>query len=150
MLETRLGTLWIEEDGKGICAVSFSEQKSAEAKEQDTPLLLEAAKQLKEYFGGARREFELPLSLRGTEFQRRVWNCLLQIPYGETRSYGEIAAMAGNPRACRAVGMANHQNPVAVIVPCHRVIGADGKLTGYAGGLHLKEALLLLEKIHKQ
>ena len=101
--------------------------------------------QLQEYFRGERREFTLPLRLMGTEFQRQVWCQLCQIPYGETRSYGELAVMAGNPKASRAVGMANNRNPVAIVVPCHRVIGKDGSLTGYGGGLDLKEKLLQLE-----
>lgn len=102
--------------------------------------------QILEYFEGRRRSFTFPYELRGTEFQKKVWRALCDIPYGETRTYKEIAAAVGNPKACRAVGMANNKNPIAIAVPCHRVIGADGKLVGYAGGLDMKEALLELEK----
>lgn len=98
--------------------------------------------QLSEYFAGDRNSFDLPLDPEGTEFQRAVWNALAEIPFGETRSYGEIAAAVGRPKAARAVGMANNRNPIAVIVPCHRVIGAGGALVGYAGGLERKTWLL--------
>ena len=108
----------------------------------------EAARQLQEYFAGCRREFSLPLAPRGTEFQRQVWYALEGIPYGETRTYGEIARAIGKPKACRAVGMANHRNPLSILVPCHRVVGADGSLTGYGGGLEAKQFLLELEKRH--
>lgn len=102
--------------------------------------------QLQEYLDGKRKSFEFPYELHGTPFQKRVWNALCEIPYGETRTYGEIAKAVGNPKACRAVGMANHNNPMTIVVPCHRVIGANGKLTGYGGGLDMKEYLLELEK----
>ena len=95
---------------------------------------------------GRRREFQLPLAPKGTEFQQKVWKALLDIPYGETRSYGEIARAIGNPKASRAVGMANNRNPIAIIIPCHRVIGSTGKLVGYGGGLDKKEFLLNLER----
>ncbi|MBQ8551346.1 MAG: methylated-DNA--[Clostridia bacterium] len=104
----------------------------------------EAAKQLDEYFAGKRREFSLPLALKGTEFQMKVWKALLDIPYGEVRTYGEIARAVGNPKASRAVGMANHRNPIAIIVPCHRVV-ASGGIGGYGLGLEMKTALLALE-----
>ena len=113
-----------------------------------SPLLEEAARQLQEYFAGCRREFSLPLAPRGTEFQRQVWHALEGIPYGETRTYGEIARAIGKSKACRAVGMANHRNPLSILVPCHRVVGADGSLTGYGGGLEAKQFLLELEKRH--
>ena len=103
------------------------------------------AKQLDEYFAGRFRRFTLPLDLRGTPFQRQVWDALLDIPYGETRSYGDVARALGRPRSARAVGGANHVNPVAIVVPCHRVIGSNGSLTGYGGGLDRKKALLDLE-----
>ena len=105
----------------------------------------QAVAQLEEYFSGKRRRFTLPLDLRGTLFQRRVWKALQQIPYGETRSYRQIALQVGNPKAARAVGMANHANPVGLIVPCHRVLASDGSLGGYAGGTRLKARLLRLE-----
>jgi O-6-methylguanine DNA methyltransferase len=103
-------------------------------------------RQLEQYFAGERREFTIPLDLRGTDFQLACWRELLKIPYGETRSYAEIARAVGQPKAFRAVGTANHDNPVAIIVPCHRVIGSNGKLTGYGGGLELKQRLLDLER----
>ena len=116
------------------------------AGQDETPLLLEAERQLREYFSGARRDFELPLAPRGSAFQRSVWRALTAIPYGEVRSYGFIAAAIGNPRACRAVGMANHRNPLPILIPCHRVVGADGSLTGYGGGMERKRFLLELEQ----
>ncbi len=106
-------------------------------------------KQVEEYCAGTRTEFDLELAPAGTEFQRSVWNALLEIPYGETRSYGEIARAIGQPKAARGVGSANHANPIGLIVPCHRVIGADGSLTGYGGGLPLKQALLAHEAAHR-
>jgi len=105
----------------------------------------EAIKQLDEYFNGKRETFNLPLSFEGTSFQKSVWKALMEIPYGETRSYKEIAIKIGNPKACRAVGMANNRNPIVLICPCHRVIGANGKLVGYGGGLDMKTYLLNLE-----
>ena len=105
-----------------------------------------AVKELEEYFQGKRKEFTVPCRPEGTDFQKRVWEALTRIPYGETRTYKEIAVEAGNPKASRAVGMANNKNPVPIIIPCHRVIGSDGKLTGYAGGLGVKEFLLNLER----
>jgi len=113
---------------------------------KETPLIKKAARQFSEYFEGKRKSFKLPLNFSGTDFQMKVWKALQNIPYGKTVSYGEIAARTGNPKACRAVGMANNRNPIAIIVPCHRVIGHDGSLTGYAGGLKLKQHLLELEK----
>lgn len=101
--------------------------------------------QLQEYFEGKRTRFDFPYELRGTEFQKKVWNALCEIPYGETRSYKDIAVAIGNPKACRAVGMANNRNPISIVVPCHRVIGSDGKMVGYGGGLDMKEKLLKLE-----
>ena len=110
------------------------------------PVLAEAAKQLAAYFAGRLRRFDIPLDLRGTPFQRRVWAELIRIPYGETRSYGELARAIGNPNASRAVGASNGRNPVAIIVPCHRVIGSDGGLCGFGGGLEYKQRLLALER----
>jgi methylated-DNA-[protein]-cysteine S-methyltransferase len=108
-------------------------------------VLEQTASQLDEYFAGTRRDFTVPLSLKGTEFQLRVWNALCNIDYGNTASYAEIAAAIGNPKAVRAIGGANHSNPVPIIIPCHRVIGADGSLVGYGGGLEVKTFLLNLE-----
>lgn len=110
------------------------------------PVFQETARQLDEYFSGKRREFSVPIKTQGTDFQEKVWAALRKIPYGETRSYGQIAAQVGNPKAGRAVGGANHNNPIMILTPCHRVIGADGSLTGFGGGLDVKEALLELEK----
>ena len=111
----------------------------------EAPPLAEVRRQLAEYFAGRRRDFDLPLAPRGTAFERQVWEALLAIPYGETRSYAEIARSIGHPDACRAVGRANGRNPIPIVIPCHRVIGSDGSLTGYGGGLDLKRLLLGLE-----
>lgn len=118
--------------------------------EQDDDVFGDAVEQLGAYFAGELTSFDLDLELVGTEFQRRVWEALRTIPYGETRSYGEIALQIGAPGAFRAVGLANGRNPIGIIVPCHRVIGASGALTGYGGGLDRKRALLDLEKSRKQ
>jgi methylated-DNA-[protein]-cysteine S-methyltransferase len=114
------------------------------------PVLVEAERQLAEYFAGQRQAFTLKLDVTGTPFQRKVWNALLTIPFGETRSYGEIAAQVGSPEARRAVGAANGRNPVSIVAPCHRVIGASGQLTGFAGGLEAKALLLTLEAAGKR
>jgi methylated-DNA-[protein]-cysteine S-methyltransferase len=130
----------------GIRAVEFDPQPVSEGQRNDrNPLLLEAARQLRAYFAGQLREFQLPLDMQGTDFQKRVWHQVAAIPYGETRSYLQIATAVGSPRAVRAVGAANGTNPVPIVVPCHRVIGANGKLVGYGGGLALKKRLLELE-----
>lgn len=141
-----LGPLVIEETDGAITALHLETRDGAsEIPEAETPLLLEAKKQLAEYFRGARKAFELPLKLYGTAFQRKVWEALLTIPYGDTWSYRQVAGAIGNPKACRAVGNANSKNPIMIIVPCHRVIAADGSLGGYTGGLSIKTALLELE-----
>jgi len=144
---TKIGRIGIEENGTAITKLNFINKEVQEEiiEEHETALLKEAIKQLNEYFDGKRKSFDLPLEPKGTEFQNKVWNALKEIPFGETRSYGEIAKIIGNEKASRAVGMANNKNPIAIIVPCHRVIGANGKLVGYAGGLDLKEKLLKLE-----
>ncbi len=111
------------------------------------PVLLQTQQQLREYFAGTRQQFEVPLDFMGTDFQRQVWQALLTIPFGQTRSYGEIARQIGRPAAVRAVGAANGKNPISIIAPCHRVIGATGALTGFAGGLEAKQTLLALEGI---
>jgi methylated-DNA-[protein]-cysteine S-methyltransferase len=110
------------------------------------PVLVQTGRELGEYFGGRRKAFTIPLDMRGTRFQSDVWNALLAIPFGETRTYGQLATQLGNPRATRAVGAANGRNPLSIVVPCHRVIGSSGKLTGFAGGLETKARLLDLEK----
>lgn len=109
------------------------------------PVLLETARQLNDYFAGRRTVFDVPLTFDGTDFQKAVWQALLTIPYGETRSYGDIARQIGRPQAVRAVGAANGRNPISIIAPCHRVIGASGDLTGFAGGMQAKETLLTIE-----
>ncbi|HWQ78621.1 MAG TPA: methylated-DNA--[protein]-cysteine S-methyltransferase [Anaerovoracaceae bacterium] len=146
--ETELGTIGIAEANGMITHLFFEGEPfpEKEHEKKETPVLKEAGKQLGEYFRGKRRDFDLPLSPTGTEYMRRVWKALQEIPYGETRSYKEIAAASGNVKACRAVGLANNRNPIAIIIPCHRVIGSDGSLVGYGGGLNKKTYLLNLEK----
>lgn len=144
-----IGELLLTSDGKSITGLYMQSQKR-EAKQtkewkRDDAALKEPRKQLQAYFAGELRAFELPLAAEGTPFQQRVWRALCDIPYGETISYGELARRIGQPAAARAVGLANGQNPIAIVVPCHRVIGANGSLTGYGGGLHVKRALLELE-----
>jgi methylated-DNA-[protein]-cysteine S-methyltransferase len=145
-VDSPIGEIGIAEDGKGISDLFFG-RKSGQAavKEEGTPLLLKAAGQLEEFFKSKRQVFDLPISLCGTDFQMAVWDALQSIPYGETRSYKQIAEQIGKPKAYRAVGMANNRNPVSIIIPCHRVIGHDGSLTGYGGGVTLKDYLLRLE-----
>lgn len=132
--------LWENDDPKRVRLGPMAEAANH-------PVLLEAERQLHEYFAGTRKAFSLTLDFVGTEFQKQVWIALLTIPYGETRSYGEIAAQIGNPKAVRAVGAANGRNPISIIAPCHRVIGSNGKLTGFAGGLEAKSCLLKIEGI---
>ena len=145
--DTAIGRIGIAENDNSITDLYFDKEIEKENFEvKETPLLKEAGEQLQEYFEGKRKEFNLPLSPTGTEFQQSVWKALQTIPYGETRSYGEIAKIVGNPKASRAVGMANNRNPISIFIPCHRVIGANGKLVGYGGGLNIKEYLLTLEK----
>lgn len=142
-----LGTLTLSQESDALTGLRFG-RLPREGREGLTPLLEEAARQLEEYFAGERREFSLPLAPRGTEFQLRVWAALRTIPYGETRTYGELATLVGNPKASRAVGGASHRNPLSILIPCHRVVGTSGKLTGYAGGLEAKGFLLNLEARH--
>ena len=127
-----------------MTALEFGRRKHPDARE-DRKRLMPCRQQLEEYFARKRKQFTLPLDLRGTDFQKRCWAQLLKIPYGQTRSYRQIAEAVGNRNAVRAVGLANGQNPIAIIVPCHRVIASDGTLCGYGGGLELKEELLRLE-----
>lgn len=139
-----VGTLCIEErDG---CITGIHRDDHIGEQERETELLKKAYQQLTEYFAGERKRFDLPVHLEGTKFQQKVWEALKTIPYGETRTYGEIARQIGNAKASRAVGGANHNNPVMIVVPCHRVIGADGSLVGFGGGLDMKEYLLELER----
>lgn len=143
--DTSIGRLlFMEENGHLTRLTTIPPDFSLE-RQQETPLLLEALSQLNEYLQGIRKNFDLPLKLEGTPFQRQVWAALSHIPYGETRSYKNIAESIQNPKAVRAVGMANNRNPIFIIIPCHRVIGANGSLVGYGGGLELKARLLELE-----
>lgn len=145
--DSPIGTLGIAENGTGMTDLFLRGRIRTEGfREEKTPLIQDAVSQLREYFGGKRKAFDLPLSLSGTAFQLSDWKALRTIPYGETRSYQQIAEQLGNPKACRAVGMANNRNPVLIVVPCHRVIGKDGSLTGYGCGLEKKELLLELER----
>lgn len=147
-----LGTIYIVSDGEAIVNVELFEEgwqalsNQCEIVESDAPLLQEAWRQFDQYFSGERKQFELPLKWKGTAFQEKVWKALCDIPYGETASYSEIAERIGNPKAVRAVGQANRANELAIIVPCHRVVGKNQALTGYAGHrTDVKEALLQME-----
>lgn len=144
--DTIIGRMTIEEADNYITYVHFGEVRRPDSEIMETDLLKRAGQELKEYFEGTRVTFDLPLKMEGTEFQKKVWNALLQIPFGETRSYKEIAEAVGCPLGSRAIGNANNKNKISIIVPCHRVIGANGKLVGYEGGLDVKEKLLNLEK----
>ncbi len=143
-LNSPVGWLEMVADADYLYALNFVEEPDAENSRNE--VLKETEKQLKEYFEGRRSGFDLPLKPEGTEFQQRVWQALLKIPFGETASYKNIAEMIGKPKAMRAVGLANGRNPIPIIIPCHRVIGADGKLIGYSSGLWRKEWLLNHEK----
>jgi methylated-DNA-[protein]-cysteine S-methyltransferase len=145
VMNTKVGPVTIASTDRGLAAVHFG-NSVPDGAVVDNSANCEIVKQLSEYFDGKRTRFELPLDVEGTPFQKSVWNELLRIPYGETRSYGDIAKALGKPAAARAVGMANHNNPVAIVIPCHRVVGQNGSLTGYAGGLGLKEQLLSIER----
>lgn len=148
-INTKIGNIIIIEEDSHIIQIEINrkiEEIEAEIIPKNTPLLEETKKQLKEYFEGNRKEFTVPLNPKGTKFMKEVWTALQEIPYGEVKTYGEIAKKVGNPKAARAVGMANHRNPIPIIIPCHRVIGANGKLVGYALGMEMKKALLELEK----
>jgi methylated-DNA-[protein]-cysteine S-methyltransferase len=151
-VDSPIGRLMLTSDGESLTGLYMNLYRNKPTKlpdlngdwVQDAKVdpLPAAARQLKEYFSGKRHEFELPLRMNGTEFQQSVWHELLKIPFGETRTYGQLAKRLGNPNGSRAVGLANGRNPIAVIVPCHRVIGADGSLTGFGGGIERKEWLL--------
>lgn len=138
------GWLKLVGDENAVTAINFVKAKSI-TKAPPTAVLKKAARELEEYFAGKRRSFTFKMSPSGTDFQKKVWKALEQIPYGETRTYGEIARAIGKPKAARAVGMANNRNPLSIVVPCHRVIGSTGDLVGYGGGLSLKTKLLKLE-----
>lgn len=142
-----IGTLGLIDDGQGLSRVFLWREGTLPCgwPEGETPLTAQGAAELDEYFSGRRKMFSVALSPYGTEFQRSVWQALRAVPYGETRSYGEIAAAVGRPRAARAVGMANHDNPLLIFTPCHRIVGSSGALTGFAYGLEVKRRLLELE-----
>lgn len=150
--QSPMGALYLVANDKNLCGVAFAsswprlQARFPEWREETTPLLREAARQLAEYFAGRRRSFALPLAREGTPFQKAVWASLDTIGYGETRSYKEQAVSLGIPQGARAVGLANSMNPLCVVVPCHRVVGSNGKMTGYAGGIDVKTKLLRFEK----
>lgn len=148
---TRIGEITIfEENGEIIrVALPISVVSTDGCQRAKTPVIIDAIKQLTEFLDGQRKTFNLKLALKGTPFQKKVWLELLKIPYGKTVSYQDIAVAIGNPKACRAVGMANNKNPIPIFIPCHRVIGKNGCLIGYAGGLDLKKSLLEIEQINQ-
>ena len=151
--ESPIGRLLLTSDGAALTGLYMEPSRKAQSTDgwvEDPAAVPLAAtlRQLSEYFAGTRRSFDLPLRLEGTAFQQRVWRELTEIPYGETWSYGQLAGRIGNPNASRAVGLANGRNPISILVPCHRVIGADGSLTGYGGGLERKQWLLAHEGLH--
>jgi methylated-DNA-[protein]-cysteine S-methyltransferase len=146
-LDSPIGRLRLVSDGSHLRAIEFEGRHGPTAGDRDVsdPVLRDCARQLREYFAGQRKRFELPLSSGGTDFQREVWQQLVRIPYGDLHTYAQIAAAIDRPKAVRAVGAANGSNPLPIVVPCHRVIGSDGSLTGFAGGLDAKRRLLELE-----
>ena len=145
LFDSPLGWMGLAAEDGAIIRLYLPGQGVPRIMTRETPLLAEGKRQLEEYFAGRRRDFDLPLAPHGTPFQLKCWQALREIPYGTVLSYGELARRVGNARGSRAVGGANHHNPISIIIPCHRVIGADGSLTGYGGGLDMKEALLRLE-----
>ena len=149
-MDSPIGPLLLVADNEGLREIVFQKNgKAAQAqpdRQEDPSAFREVMRQLEKYFSGELETFDLRLAPVGTAFQQSVWHELCKIPYGETISYGELACRIGNPKASRAVGLANGSNPIPIIIPCHRVIGSNGKLTGYGGGLHIKEKLLALEK----
>ncbi|RTY59698.1 methylated-DNA--[protein]-cysteine S-methyltransferase [Pantoea sp. YU22] len=155
LVSTPVGELKLVASERGLAAILWKNDDPhgsrflPQTRDEAHPVLIEAERQLREYFAGERRCFTLPLDFVGTEFQKKVWNALVAIPFGETRSYSEIARQIGHPQAVRAVGAANGRNPLSIVAPCHRVIGANGKLTGFAGGLEVKAFLLDLEMPQK-
>ena len=151
-MQSPVGKLKLVASDAGLAAILWENDPPSRvrlnilAENHHHPVLLQAERQLSEYFAGQRTSFDLPLDFAGTEFQQKVWKVLLEIPFGETRTYGQIARQLGKPNAMRAVGAANGRNPISIVAPCHRVIGADGGLTGFAGGLRVKEYLLGMER----
>jgi len=150
LVDSPLGPILVAGDGRDLCAIGFPEdsraQRPAPDWRRDDAVFAEAARQLRAYFAGELQRFDLPLAFAGTPFQRTVWQALLEIPYGRTVSYGELARRIGRPRASRAVGAANGTNPLPIVAPCHRVVGHDGRLTGFGGGLPAKRFLLAHER----
>ena len=146
VFDTPVGPMVLEEEGGGLTALYLPNSPMSPVGEE-TPLLARGKEELLAYLAGERRDFDLPLAPQGTPFQRKVWSALADIPYGQTITYGELARRVGGPKGSRAVGQANHRNPLPILLPCHRVVGANGTLTGYGGGLELKEWLLRLEGI---
>lgn len=157
--KSKIGELLLGSFGGKLCLLRFGDKEmrravddrikkrlDAEFVEQDDEILEKTRKQLDEYLNGNRKEFDMPLLMAGTEFQRRVWKALMKVPYGVTSTYGQLAEDIGSPKAFRAVGNANSANPISIIVPCHRIIGSDGELVGYGGGLSVKKLLLILEQ----
>ena len=150
-MESPVGKLKLVASEKGLVAILWENDRPrrvvlGDLREDDRqPILVETERQLKQYFEGKRQGFSIPLDMRGTPFQKNVWEALLAIPFGETRSYGQLAKQLGRPSAMRAVGAANGRNPISIVVPCHRVIGSSGELTGFAGGLETKAQLLKIE-----
>ncbi|MBT00820.1 MAG: cysteine methyltransferase [Oceanospirillaceae bacterium] len=147
LTELPVGVLTLLANDNAITGIGFGRIENEVLNSVPNDLLLEAAHQLSQYFAGNLDQFDLPLAPSGTEFQRRVWDQLCAIPFGETRSYGALANAIGNPNAARAIGMANNRNPIPILIPCHRVVGANGAMVGYAGGLNIKQALLKLEGV---
>ncbi len=145
--DSPVGKLGLVEKDGALIAVCFEHELPgyAAAEVRETSLLQEARRQLERYFTGELQEFDLPLAPEGTPFQQKVWQSLCKVPYGQTVSYGDVAKDVGSPRGARAVGMANHSNPICIIIPCHRIIGTNGRLVGYGGGLETKARLLKLE-----
>lgn len=144
--DTAIGRIYVADNGRAIAGVFLpGNAVPAGIPQNETDVIKRAAVQITEYLSGRRREFDVKVEPEGTDFQKRVWAALRTIPYGHTCSYSHIAHIAGNPKACRAVGMANNRNPVSIIIPCHRVIGKSGALVGYGGGLELKKCLLDIE-----
>ena len=144
--QTPYGRMGLAEENGALVHLYLPNEGMPRIAEHETALLADGKGQLMEYFAGKRTVFKLPLAPEGTAFRKKVWAALLDIPYGGTISYGELARRVDNPRGVRAVGQANHHNPIPILIPCHRVVGADGSLTGYGGGVELKRALLALEK----
>lgn len=145
-INTKIGEIGLIEEENKIIEIQVNKERQENISPKETPLLKETEKQLREYLDGKRKKFDIPFNPKGTKFMKEVWKALLEIPYGETRTYQQIAEKVGKPKAARAVGMANHRNPIPIMIPCHRVIGSNGKLVGYALGMDIKSFLLNWEK----